>query len=551
LLTACTATGDRRLGDICARDDECASGRCDELVCKAASPLGPSESCGHPMQCRSERCTDGVCVQGIREIGTSCSDSLQCRSGQCIASRCAAGGDAGADAVVADAGAEGGPGPDAGQVWGWPRRFGSSEGDTVHDLAVDGEGNLYLTGSSGGDLDLGGGHALALASRCTFFASLTREGAPRWVKGLEGTTDTSLAVDATGNSVVVGVMTRAGVDLGGGPLPHNGAEEVFVAAFDNAGAHRWSRSFGGTGGDFAKGVGLDSGGRVYVGGHFRSATVDFGGGVRSIHPDTPPGSVMPHDVYLAAFTADGQYRWDKTFGSQWDEHGADLVVSAGDAVTITGFHNGELDFGGGPMPWGGSFDIFIASFDANGGHRWSAGFGATESDFGTELATDAAGHVYLGGSFAGPSLNLGGVDLINAATPTSIRYLASFSENGAHRWSKGLGGVAQSVWVRDLAVDRRGNLSIAGTYEGATDVGGGFLPQGGGQDALVFNLSPTLAHRWSRGYGGQGTESAREVAVAPTGEVYAAGSFADAVDFDGTELTSAGSSDIFIVRLAP
>jgi len=78
LLAACAAGDKHKLGDLCAKDDECVSGRCDERVCKAAAPAGPGEPCEHPLQCRSERCLDGRCGPGLRADGADCTDDLQC-----------------------------------------------------------------------------------------------------------------------------------------------------------------------------------------------------------------------------------------------------------------------------------------------------------------------------------------------------------------------------------------------------------------------------------------------------------------------------------------
>jgi hypothetical protein len=38
LTISCSGGADRQLGDTCSKSSQCASGRCDELVCKAAEP---------------------------------------------------------------------------------------------------------------------------------------------------------------------------------------------------------------------------------------------------------------------------------------------------------------------------------------------------------------------------------------------------------------------------------------------------------------------------------------------------------------------------------
>ncbi|MBW2737068.1 MAG: SUMF1/EgtB/PvdO family nonheme iron enzyme, partial [Deltaproteobacteria bacterium] len=94
----------RRLGDVCSRDEECASNRCDELVCKAKPPAGFGEFCVHPLECASEVCIAGACAVGIRGDGQACTHDLQCRSEACVGGFCVVRGVDGGDP---DAGVDG------------------------------------------------------------------------------------------------------------------------------------------------------------------------------------------------------------------------------------------------------------------------------------------------------------------------------------------------------------------------------------------------------------------------------------------------------------
>lgn len=113
LLCACLAacSSDRALnalGDPCREDKDCSSNRCDELRCKAASPVDEGEGCQHSFQCRSENCVfsaeGGRCGPGERADGEPCSDYLQCVSASCVAGICGSAppSDAGPDGSVAE-----------------------------------------------------------------------------------------------------------------------------------------------------------------------------------------------------------------------------------------------------------------------------------------------------------------------------------------------------------------------------------------------------------------------------------------------------------------
>ena len=58
-------------------------------------------------------------------------------------------------------------------------------------------------------------------------------------------------------------------------------------------------------------------------------------------------------------------------------------------------------------------------------------------------------------------------------------------------------------------------------------------------------------HLWSKRFGDAGTQAANAIAADASGNVIVAGRFEGTVDFGGGALTSAGLSDIFIVKFKP
>ena len=108
------------------------------------------------------------------------------------------------------------------------------------------------------------------------------------------------------------------------------------------------------------------------------------------------------DVYLAKFGPTGQLVWAKTFGSSADEAATGVAVDAAGNIAITGGTVGVIDFGGGPRS--GTPDTgngFVASFTPDGAHRWSFVLGDQGPSSGASIAFDAAGNVVVGGQFTG------------------------------------------------------------------------------------------------------------------------------------------------------
>ena len=157
----------------------------------------------------------------------------------------------------------------------WSRRFGDAGDQRGVDLWVDGAGDVVLTGSSTGAIDLGGG---ALAGEGVFVAMLDGEGRHRWSKLFAGThaRPARVRLGVAGEALVTGEFSGA-FDVGGGPLSGGGVDRssMFACALTASGAHEWSRGFGtATSGVVGSAIDLDPGGAPIVLGAF-DGTIDL------------------------------------------------------------------------------------------------------------------------------------------------------------------------------------------------------------------------------------------------------------------------------------
>jgi hypothetical protein len=172
-------------------------------------------------------------------------------------------------------------------------------------------------------------------------------------------------------------------------------------------------------------------------------------------------------------------------------------------------------------------------------------FGGTGDDQPKGLAMDAANNIYITGYFRN-TVDFGGGPLTTAGTNG---FLAKYTAAGAHVWSKRLSSTSGIDVGNAVGVDGSGNVIVAAGIYGTSDFGGGPLTSAGVYDVVLVKYSSTGGHVWSRRFGGSGDDSALSLAVdSVTGETWATGYFAGSVDFGGGTLTSAGSSDIFLVK---
>lgn len=160
------------------------------------------------------------------------------------------------------------------------QRWGSAGYDDGEGLAFDAANNLYVTGYFVGSLDVGGGPITSTAQGSAFAFSLGSNAAHRWSKAFAGSDQSypgfekPLAVDGAGNVVLTGSY-KGTIDLGGGTLTSNGASDVYFLKLTTTGTHVWSKSYGGTGDDNGNGVALSGSGWAGLAGDF-AGTGTFG-----------------------------------------------------------------------------------------------------------------------------------------------------------------------------------------------------------------------------------------------------------------------------------
>jgi hypothetical protein len=287
----------------------------------------------------------------------------------------------------------------------------------------------------------------------------------------------------------------------------------------------------------------------------------------------------------------GPTAWSKHFGgssaeaSFGDERGRAVTLAKNGDLVVTGYYEGDADFGGGARPAGGdNRSMLIARFAPSGDHVWSKGFGDSSSGLlfapqvtGTDLAFDAQEHVIVVGSFAG-NVDFGGgilssdegIDLTDAGlddaglaesglldsgllggcifTCEPDAVVVKLDGDGNHVWSKRFGGELGDA-ASGVAIDAQGALIVVGSLHGDVDFGLGATADLGQRDAFVTKLGADGQPIWVRRFGGARDDAALGVVVDGQGAVLIAGSFQGSLALDGVTLSSAADSDAFVVKL--
>jgi hypothetical protein len=161
----------------------------------------------------------------------------------------------------------------------WSKGAGDAGSHSGNAVAVDKSGNALVTGFYGGAMDLGGCPLSIAGGPGLFVAKLDPSGACLWNKGAVGGGNQhgqGVAIDGAGNVLVTGYFNGS-LSFGEGSIASAGLTDFFLVKLDPAGGHLWNQRGGGHFGDIGYGVAVDSANNVLVAGYF-SGTADFGTG---------------------------------------------------------------------------------------------------------------------------------------------------------------------------------------------------------------------------------------------------------------------------------
>jgi hypothetical protein len=201
----------------------------------------------------------------------------------------------------------------------WSRQFGSAAFDFAHGVAV-GSGAVYVVGQTHGALP--GQASAGLGDG--FVAKLDPAGELLWTRQF-GSAEVDLAY-----AVAVGAEGALVAGYVCGALPGQtsaGGCDAFLAAYDPAGAPRWSRQLGSAASDAASGVAVGPGG-IYVSG-------SAGGAL--------PGQVQAGDAdaFVAKFDAAGALLRTRQFGSPLRDEPWGVALTAS-GLYLAGSTDGAL-----------------------------------------------------------------------------------------------------------------------------------------------------------------------------------------------------------------
>ncbi len=313
-------------------------------------------------------------------------------------------------------------------VWQWATRAGGSDTDSGNSVAVDGSGNILIVGTFGGPMITFGTTTLTNSGSIyadAFVAKLTPMGVWQWATSVGGSSTElggGVAVDGNGNVLVSGSFNSPTITLGATTLTNAGGFDLFVAQLTSAGVWQWATQVGGGNYDRDGDIAVDGSDNVVITGGFASPTITCGATTLTnnvLGSDIFVAKLTSAGVWQWATSAGGN---DSDSGSSV------AIDSSGNMVVTGGFFSHAITFGATTLANNSvRSDIFVAKLTPAGVWQWATRAGGSDYENGSSLAVDGSGHVVVTGGFSSPVITFGATTLTNTNPGSSAIFIASLS----------------------------------------------------------------------------------------------------------------------------
>jgi len=358
---------------------------------------------------------------------------------------------------------------DTGGSQQWVTRLATAGPDYAVAIAVDGFGNPHVTGSAWWSVN----QDYATAKYNTI------NGNQLWATAYLGMGSTDLArditVDGSGNVYVTGISVNP---------PSGGDIDFATIKYDPNGVSLWTQRYDGqaSADDSASAIAVDASGNVYVTGQTKIM-------------NSPPAPYTMRGYAVIEYGPAGNQIWAINFGSQpnKNDYPYDIAVDGSGNAYVTGRTNGT------------GFDYMTIKIASNGTPQWTKMYNGpgNSNDEARAIAVDASGNVYVTGYSFGSGTN---------EDYATIKY----RPNGDTAWVRRYDNPEHNHdFANAIAIDNAGNVYVTGqSYTAST-----------GWDYATVKYDSSGNQKWVKTYNGPAgiNDVALSIAVNSSGNVYVTG----------------------------
>ena len=436
---------------------------------------------------------------------------------------------------------------------GWPQQIGTTESDLAYSIFIDSSDNVFITGSTKGDLlgKVNTGNEDIFIIKFSEYGELINSNLINSKRFTSTKTGESLTI--VPSDIGYGILVNDNNDLfltgqsdgffsdptemildatyqnysvspsGYYTLKYHHQNDGFTVKIDENGDEIWARQTH----EFSnccnlqqnqngKDLALDTDGNLIVYGDIQAYVFDGKISIGDFHDD----------IYLLKFDINGEKIWSARGGTSFSLRAGGMITDSDDNIYVS-FNAGY---------YGSSYGGF-AKYDNNGNLKWmrtkiNSFSNGTYGSLGfRDIAVDSEGKIYVVGSTSGSfddNRNIGNFD-----------FLIFKTESGNINWSQQIGSTSYDL-ASAIVIDKDDNIYITGRSEGSFDGN----QQIGSSDIILAKFNTDGEKQWALQIGTTQEDYAEDIAVDSKGNVYITGWTAGNL----YGIKNVGNSDIFVLK---
>jgi hypothetical protein len=415
--------------------------------------------------------------------------------------------------------------------------LGGSDYDVGNAIAVDGDGYIYIAGTTCSQDFLLGLEGTSEA----FVVKLDQNGQYYYTAYLgrggllsnESAEGYGIAVDGLGNAYVTGYTDSSHFPtLNAFQTALNGSSDAFVVKLDPLGNVLYSSYLGNSSDDAGYAIAVDVKGNAYVTGETYNSN-NYDAFAAKISQDSSTGATLL--VYY------------KTLGGSYDDAGYAIAVDKSGNAYVAGETQSPDFYVNGLQTFKGVSDAFVAKLDLDGNLIYSTFLGGSGMDAAYGIAVDQNGNIYVAGETYSADF-----PLKNPCKSTkkgdSDAFVAKIDASGTALSYSTFLGQPYDAAAYGLALDTAGNAYLTGLTS---------LPAAGSDppvfyaDAFVARLNPFGRNLGFFRFGGSDDDWGNGIALDNAGNMYVTGQ-TWSNDFPAVPIGWLnGNADAFITEIQP
>ncbi|HRP01113.1 MAG TPA: T9SS type A sorting domain-containing protein [Candidatus Kapabacteria bacterium] len=419
----------------------------------------------------------------------------------------------------------------------WAKSAGSQLSDYGKDIAINQNGEVFLTGYFFAKAYFGNYQITSFGNSDIFVAKLDSNGNWLWVKNADGDGfDRANSITADNNYCYISGNYESSITFANTTLTSQGSKDIFVAKIDKNGNWKWAKSAGSSSTDDSYNINFDANKqKLIITGYF-SSTATFG-----LISLTSAGS---RDPYVAKIDTNGNWIWAKRTGSSNSDEISTSVVDDNNDIFVAGFYSKTFKIDTTNLAIPTNRDIWIAKLDSNGNWKWAKTLKGPNDEliYSISYFNNA---LHLSGGFEQSISN--GIDTVRSWNLRNAFY-AKIDKNGNFQYLKSIRGNA-NIDAFAITTNIDSNVVLVGAFNEKIILKNDTIASKGDSDIFTVSIdSLGSITNYKINYGFKGIIKLLASDVDKNKDIILCGYYYGNVAFANTTLQSVGKKDAFIAK---